>query len=95
MAMAAENLTPMTQDQDWRALAACAIKDPDLFFAVGAREHKDAKKICRTCPVRRDCLSYAMDVPVDHGIWGGLTERERRRYRRQAGSAGWRSLLGA
>jgi WhiB family redox-sensing transcriptional regulator len=82
-------------DQNWRALASCAQIDPDLFFAVGAREHKQAKKICRACPVRRECLAYAMDEPVDHGIWGGMTERERRRYRRQAGPAGWRSLLGA
>ena len=90
-------------DQNWRALASCSQIDPDLFFAVGAREHhrlpqpepKAAKKICRACPVRRECLAYAMDEPVDHGIWGGMTERERRRYRRQAGSAGWRSLLGA
>jgi WhiB family redox-sensing transcriptional regulator len=82
-------------DQNWRALASCAQIDPDLFFAVGAREHKLAKRICRTCPVRRECLAYAMDEPVDHGIWGGMTERERRRYRRQAGPAGWRSLVGA
>jgi WhiB family transcriptional regulator, redox-sensing transcriptional regulator len=91
--MLAEKLAPSTEDQDWRALASCAINDPDLFFAVGAREHKLAKKICRNCPVRRECLAYAMDAPVDHGIWGGMTERERRRYRRQAGPAGWRSLL--
>jgi WhiB family transcriptional regulator, redox-sensing transcriptional regulator len=82
-------------DQNWRALASCSQIDPDLFFAVGAREHKMAKKVCRSCPVRRECLAYAMDEPVDHGIWGGMTERERRRYRRQAGTAGWRSLLGA
>lgn len=80
-------------DQNWRALGSCAGTDPDLWFAVGAREHKDAKRICRGCPVRRECLAYAMDAPVDHGVWGGLTERERRRYRRQAGASGWRSLL--
>lgn len=79
-------------DQDWRAVGLCAGSDPDLFFAVGALEHKQAKRICRSCPVRRECLSYAMDSPVDHGIWGGLTERERRRWRRKAGPAGWRSL---
>jgi WhiB family redox-sensing transcriptional regulator len=52
-----------------------------------------AKKVCRACPVRGECLAYAMDAPIDHGIWGGMTERERRRYRRQAGTAGWRSIL--
>ncbi len=86
-------MSTITIDQDWRALASCTKTDPDLWFAVGAREHKLAKKICRECPVRRDCLAYAMDEPVDHGVWGGLTERERRRYRRQAGEEGWRSLL--
>jgi WhiB family redox-sensing transcriptional regulator len=79
--------------QDWRAYAACADYDPDLFFAPGALEHKLAKKVCRRCPVRSQCLTYAMDEPVDHGIWGGLTERERRRYRRKAGSGDWRALV--
>ena len=82
----------VSQDQDWRALGLCAKTDPDLFFAVGAIEHKQAKTICRSCPVRSDCLSFAMDSPIDHGIWGGLTERERRRWRRTAGASGWRSL---
>lgn len=78
-------------DQDWRAGGLCSGADPDLFFAVGALEHKQAKRICRACPVRQECLTYAMESPVDHGIWGGLTERERRRWRRQAGPQGWRS----
>jgi WhiB family redox-sensing transcriptional regulator len=79
-------------DQDWRADGLCGQADPNLFFSVGAVEHKKAKGICRSCPVRSQCLSYAMDRQVDHGIWGGLTERERRRWRRDAGPAGWRSL---
>ncbi len=79
-------------DQDWRSAGLCAQADPNLFFAVGALEHKQAKRICGSCPVRSQCLSYAMDSPVDHGIWGGLTERERRRWHREAGTAGWRSL---
>jgi WhiB family transcriptional regulator, redox-sensing transcriptional regulator len=82
-------------DQDWRAAASCASCDPDLFFSVGARESKQAKKICGECPVRMECLSYAMDSPIDHGTWGGMTERERRRCRRRAGSAGWRAALSA
>ena len=73
------------EDQDWRSGAACAaVGEAELWFAVGALEHKKAKSICRHCDVRRECLSYAMSEPVDHGIWGGLTERERRRQRRQA-----------
>ncbi|MGI8406989.1 MAG: WhiB family transcriptional regulator [Actinomycetota bacterium] len=81
------------QDQDWRALGSCAGADPNLWFSVGAPEHKQAKLICRQCPVRMMCLEYAMDEPVDHGIWGGLTERERRRRRRNAGAADWRSAF--
>ncbi|HEV3473119.1 MAG TPA: WhiB family transcriptional regulator [Actinomycetota bacterium] len=80
-------------DQDWRAEGLCAERDPDLWFAIGALEHRQAKRICRDCPVQRECLSYAMDHPVDHGIWGGMTERERLRWRRKAGQAGWRSLI--
>lgn len=73
------------EDQDWRAGAACAAAgEAELWFAVGAVEHKKAKLICRHCNVRRECLSFAMNEPVDHGIWGGLTERERRRHRRQS-----------
>lgn len=82
-------------DQDWRAFASCAASDPDLFFSVGARDSKLAKNICKQCPVRVECLSYAMDLPIDHGTWGGMTERERRRCRRKAGDAGWRSALSA
>ena len=70
-------------DQDWRAGALCAGTDPDLWFSPGALEHKEAKRICRDCPVRRECLNYAMHSTIDHGVWGGLTERERRRVRRQ------------
>lgn len=81
-----------TVDQNWRAHATCAQMDPELFFAAGAIEHKVAKRVCRSCPVRSECLAYAMEAPVDHGIWGGLTERERRRFRRRSGSD-WREGL--
>lgn len=80
-------------DQDWRAHALCGNTNSDLFFAVGAMEHKQAKRICRECPVRGECLAYAMEAPVDHGIWGGLTERERRRFRRNAVNGDWRVVL--
>lgn len=89
------SLSDMLADQDWRAHGACAQTDPNLWFAVGALEHKQAKAICRRCPVRDECLAYAMEAPVDHGVWGGLTERERRRYRRQAANGDWRTMLTA
>ncbi len=78
---------------DWRARARCAGFDPELFFAAGALEHRIAKRICRACPVRAQCLAYAMEQPIDHGVWGGLTERERRRYRRVASEGDWRLLV--
>ena len=72
----------------WRDDAACRDADPDVFFPDGdvraAREQvKTAKLICRACPVKIICLSWALDSGQEHGIWGGLTEDERRtRYRR-------------
>jgi WhiB family redox-sensing transcriptional regulator len=83
----------LADDQDWRAGALCASIDPDIFFAVGAREHREAKSICKQCPVRTQCLVHALEAPIDHGIWGGMTERERRRFRRQAGIGGWQARI--
>ncbi|MFP5299420.1 MAG: WhiB family transcriptional regulator [Actinomycetota bacterium] len=85
--------TVSAQDQDWRAFGSCASFDPEIFFAVGAQEHRQAKSICGDCPVRSQCLAYAMEAPVDHGIWGGMTERERRRHRRLAQNGDWRRAL--
>jgi len=72
-----------TEELEWRAGALCSGSDPDLWFSPGAIEHKEAKRICRDCPVRRECLEYALATPVDQGVWGGMTERERRSYRRR------------
>ena len=80
-------------DQDWRAFALCSRFDPNLFFSPGAVEHKVAKRVCRDCPVRKECLVYALEIPIDHGIWGGLTERERRRFRRKAPNGDWRAQI--
>jgi WhiB family redox-sensing transcriptional regulator len=91
--MALQTLT----DLEWRSRAKCSGVDADLFFAAGALEHKLAKKICRGCSVRAECLAYALQEPVDHGIWGGLTERERRRFRKMRPDAlsngSWRDEL--
>src|SRR3712207_6574749 len=79
--------------QDWRAYAACAGQDPDLFFAAGLWGHKRARGFRPLFPARYHCLSSARDGPVDHGIWGGRPERERGRYRRKPGSGDWRALI--
>ena len=69
----------------WAAQAACrGIAEPDLFFPErGGNEGRAAKAVCGGCPVRDECLGYAIRWRIDHGIWGGLSARERqRRYRR-------------
>jgi WhiB family transcriptional regulator, redox-sensing transcriptional regulator len=75
---------------DWRAGAACRNADPELFFPDGdvrsARAQvKTAKLICRGCPVSATCLSWALASGQEGGIWGGLTEDERRRLHRGRG----------
>jgi WhiB family redox-sensing transcriptional regulator len=69
---------------DWRDDAACRDADPDLFFPdgdirSGRAQVRMAKLICRGCPVSTTCLSWALASGQEHGIWGGLTEDERRR----------------
>jgi WhiB family transcriptional regulator, redox-sensing transcriptional regulator len=75
------------QDLSWRDQAACRRTDPGLWYpSFNAREVSplerrrvsDAKAVCAGCPVREQCLVYAMDCTIWTGIWGGLTERERR-----------------
>jgi WhiB family transcriptional regulator, redox-sensing transcriptional regulator len=72
---------------DWRHRAACRDEDPELFFPVseiglGARDVDRAKAICARCPVRAQCLEYALDNALDYGVFGGTTETERRELRR-------------
>jgi WhiB family transcriptional regulator, redox-sensing transcriptional regulator len=69
--------------RDWRQLAACRHSDPELFFPVSASgssldQVTQAKAICAGCPVRRQCLGFALDTRQDHGVWGGMSEQERR-----------------
>ena len=62
---------------------ACNGTDPALFFPARGESTTEAKRICQGCPVRQECLDYALDHTERFGIWGGLSERERRRARRQ------------
>jgi len=82
---------------DWRADAACRNADPELFFPDGdvrfARAQvKTAKLICRGCPVSATCLSWALASGQEAGIWGGLTEEERRRLSRRGPLSAGRRL---
>ena len=77
---------------DWRDKAACLTVDPELFFPVGntgpAVDQIDrAKSVCSHCPVTEYCLQYALDTNQDSGVWGGLSEDERRALKRRAARA--------
>ncbi len=67
----------------WRDSAACRGIDPDVFYPVSDEEAEAAKSICAICPVREPCLEYALANRERDGVWGGATERERRRMIRQ------------
>lgn len=69
--------------ESWQAFANCLGVDPDLFFPERGASTKEAKQVCQGCVVREDCLEYALANGEKFGIWGGLSERERRRIRRQ------------
>ncbi len=84
--MEAEFLRPdvdaVLDAQDWKSKANCMGVDPDLFFPERGMSTREAKEVCRGCIVREDCLEYALANGEKFGIWGGLSERERRRIRR-------------
>lgn len=72
---------PLTPDQ-WQERALCAQTDPEAFFPEKGGSTREAKKICLGCEVRSECLEYALAHDERFGIWGGLSERERRRLKR-------------
>lgn len=69
----------------WQADALCAQTDPEAFFPEKGGSTRDAKRICSSCEVRSECLEYALENDERFGIWGGLSERERRRLKKRAG----------
>lgn len=85
----------MTGGTNWRDDAACLDADPDLFFPIGTagpglRQIDEAKRICMACPVRKQCLAWALNLAAASGIWGGTTEEERRAIRRAASRRSYR-----
>ena len=68
----------------WLDGALCAQTDPEAFFPEKGGSTREAKKVCRSCEVRAECLEYALEHDERFGIWGGLSERERRRLKRGA-----------
>jgi WhiB family transcriptional regulator, redox-sensing transcriptional regulator len=80
-------------EMDWRLLSACQSVDPELFFPVSSagrslEQVAEAKAVCGSCLVRRQCLAFAVRTGQTHGIWGGLTEEERRRKSRRREASG-------
>jgi WhiB family redox-sensing transcriptional regulator len=67
----------------WRQFAACRGVDPEVFHPTEEEDPSRAQAICAECPVQEVCLEHALAVREKHGVWGGLTERERRRVLRQ------------
>jgi len=70
-------------DRRWQERANCLGVDPDLFFPERGASTKEAKSVCHGCEVKMECLEYALRHGEKFGIWGGMSERERRRIRRQ------------
>ncbi|MCT1460002.1 WhiB family transcriptional regulator [Aestuariimicrobium sp. p3-SID1156] len=68
----------------WQEQALCAQTDPEAFFPEKGGSTREAKRVCETCTVKRECLEYALENDERFGIWGGLSERERRRLRKRA-----------
>ncbi len=83
-----ELLTLITQGEEdaraWQALALCAQTDPEAFFPEKGGSTREAKAVCKICEVRQECLEYALAHDERYGIWGGYSERERRKLKRRA-----------
>jgi WhiB family redox-sensing transcriptional regulator len=80
---------------DWANLGRCADGDPDALFVQG-RAQREAKVMCKNCPVVAECLADALDNRTEFGVWGGMTERERRALlRRRPNIPSWASLFQA
>lgn len=75
----------LTADEtDWHERALCAQTDPESFFPEKGGSTREAKKVCLSCGVRSECLEYALGHDERFGIWGGLSERERRKLKKRA-----------
>jgi WhiB family redox-sensing transcriptional regulator len=83
----ASSLALAAAAETWRDHALCSDTDPELFFPVGTTGHalssiEHAKRVCQECTVSSSCLDFALETNQDSGIWGGLSEEERRAIRR-------------
>lgn len=71
----------MEQQNDWMQQGLCREMNPEFFFPSDGVGVETAKAVCMECPVREACLEYSLRNRIDQGVWGGTSERERRRIR--------------
>ena len=100
MSILASSLALGAADYSWRDDALCRDTDPELFFPVGTTgtalvQIEKAKQVCFECTVRVECLDFALTTNQDSGIWGGLSEEERRVIRRQRAARARSAAAGA
>jgi WhiB family transcriptional regulator, redox-sensing transcriptional regulator len=69
-------------ERDWRVEGECADRNPDIWFSTAGKNLREAKRLCGLCSVKKECLAFAVESSIPHGIWGGLSEIERRGLRR-------------
>jgi WhiB family redox-sensing transcriptional regulator len=81
-------LGDVDEDRGWQERALCAETDPESFFPEKGGSTRDAKRVCLSCDVRTECLEYALEHDERFGIWGGLSERERRRLKKSGARRG-------
>ena len=74
----------LPEELAWQERALCAQTDPEAFFPEKGGSTREAKRVCMSCDVRAECLSYALANDERFGIWGGLSERERRKLKKKA-----------
>ena len=74
----------LPEELSWQERALCAQTDPEAFFPEKGGSTREAKRVCLSCDVRAECLEYALANDERFGIWGGLSERERRRIKKRA-----------
>lgn len=78
---------PTADSEPWVADAVCPKADPDAFFPAAGFKATGAKAVCAECPVRVECLEFALRTGERHGVWGGLSERERSKLKRSGRAA--------
>ena len=83
--MSAPTLLGITRPPEWMAAGLCTQVDPELFWPESGHDSRDARAVCGRCPVRVECLDYAFTNRERYGVWGGMSERQRRTLRETGG----------